>query len=46
LIPIENCLEGGVNKQAETFSIKTRNKLSKTGSTDVKTGSTGLHELN
>jgi hypothetical protein len=35
-----------VNRQAETFSIKTRNELGKTGSTGVKTGSTVLHELN
>jgi hypothetical protein len=37
---------GGVNRQAKTFSTKTRNKLGKTGSASVKTGSTGLHELN
>jgi hypothetical protein len=35
-----------VNRQVETFSTKTRNELGKTGSTGVKTGSTGLHELN
>jgi hypothetical protein len=38
----ESCLEG-VNRQAEIFQTKTRNELGKTG---VKTGSTGLHELN
>jgi hypothetical protein len=32
--------------QAEIFSTKTRNELGKTDSTSVKTGSTGLHELN
>jgi hypothetical protein len=42
----ESCLEGGVNRQVETFSTKTRNELVKTSSTGVKTGSTGLHELN
>jgi hypothetical protein len=43
----ESCLEGGgVNRQVETFSTKTRNELGKTGSTGVKTGSTVLHELN
>jgi hypothetical protein len=41
----ESCLEG-VNRQAETFSTKTRNKLGKTGSIGVKIGSTSLHELN
>jgi hypothetical protein len=41
----ESCLEG-VNRQVKTFSTKTRNKLGKTSSTGVKTGSTGLHELN
>jgi hypothetical protein len=41
----ESYLEG-VNRQAEFFQTKTRNKLGKTGSTGVKTGSTGLHELN
>jgi hypothetical protein len=45
LCNIESCLEG-VNRQAETFSTKTRNELGKTGSAGVKTGSTGLHELN
>jgi hypothetical protein len=45
VIMSESFLEG-VNRQAETFSTKTRNELGKTGSTDVKTGSTGLHELN
>jgi hypothetical protein len=37
---------GGVNRQVETFSTKTRNELGKIGSIGVKTGSTGLHELN
>jgi hypothetical protein len=41
----ESFLEG-VNRQAETFSTKTRNKLGKTGLASVKTSSTGLHELN
>jgi hypothetical protein len=41
----ESCLEG-VNRQVKTFSTKTRNKLGKTGSAGVKTGSTGLNELN
>jgi hypothetical protein len=41
----ESCLEG-VNRQAELFSTKTRNELCKTSSIGVKTGSTGLHELN
>jgi hypothetical protein len=35
-----------VNRQAETFSTKTRNELGKTGSAGLKTGSTGLNELN
>jgi hypothetical protein len=35
-----------VNRQAEIFSTKTRNKLGKTGSAGVKTGSSGLNELN
>jgi hypothetical protein len=37
---------GRVNRQVETFSTKTRNKLGKTGSTGVKPGSTSLHEIN
>jgi hypothetical protein len=41
----KSCLEG-VNRQAESFSTKTRDRLGKTGSVDVKTGSAGLHELN
>jgi hypothetical protein len=45
IIEGESCLEG-VNRQVETFSTKTRNELGKTSSTGVKTGSTGLHELN
>jgi hypothetical protein len=44
MIP-ESCQEGA-NRQVETFSTKTRNELGKTGSPGVKTGSTGLHELN
>jgi hypothetical protein len=36
----------GVNRQVKTFSTKNRNKLGKTGSAGVKTGSTGLNELN
>jgi hypothetical protein len=35
-----------VNRQVKTFSTKTRNKLGKTGSAGVKTGSTGLNEFN
>jgi hypothetical protein len=42
---VESCLEG-VNRQVKTFSTKTRNKLGKTGLAGVKTGSTGLNELN
>jgi hypothetical protein len=42
---VESCLDGGVNRQVETFSTKTRNELGKTGSTGVKTGSTGLNEI-
>jgi hypothetical protein len=36
----------GVNRQTKIFSIKTRNKLGKIGSIDVKTGSSSLHESN
>jgi hypothetical protein len=42
---LKSCLEG-VNRQAQTFLTKTRNELGKIGSAGVKTGSTGLHELN
>jgi hypothetical protein len=31
--------------QLEIFSTKTRNKLGKTGSTGIKTGSNGLHKI-
>jgi hypothetical protein len=37
---------GGMNRQVKTFSTKTRNKLGKTDSTDVKIDLTSSHELN
>jgi hypothetical protein len=43
--PIESCLKG-VNRKVEKNSTKNRNELGKTSSTDIKTGSTDLHESN
>jgi hypothetical protein len=45
-LPYWKLHRGGWIGKWKLFSTKTINELGKTGSTGVKTGSTGLHELN